>query len=206
MKKYGKRGSRRARRRLVMSAVSVAVLGYSPDPESGGGGGRAVVLFAPRRRRPQGRVERRKRSATFSRDSSHGTPLGPGARELHLRHRGDQPRLLPSIGATPRRLLFPAEPTVCEQDAVRRSCRPPSPPRRSLRPISRLPRANLGTRTRNRGGGVPAEDARYILPNACETKIVVSMNARELRHFFHCACAVAPNGKSGGCRSRCFVR
>ncbi len=32
--------------------------------------------------------------------------------------------------------------------------------------------------------GVPAEDARYVLPNACETKIVVSMNARELRHFF----------------------
>ncbi len=32
--------------------------------------------------------------------------------------------------------------------------------------------------------GVPPEDARYILPNACETKIVVSMNARELRHFF----------------------
>jgi thymidylate synthase (FAD) len=32
--------------------------------------------------------------------------------------------------------------------------------------------------------GVPAEDARYLLPNACETKIVVSMNARELRHFF----------------------
>ncbi len=32
--------------------------------------------------------------------------------------------------------------------------------------------------------GVPAEDARYLLPNACETKVVVSMNARELRHFF----------------------
>lgn len=32
--------------------------------------------------------------------------------------------------------------------------------------------------------GVSAEDARYLLPNACETKIVVSMNARELRHFF----------------------
>jgi thymidylate synthase (FAD) len=31
--------------------------------------------------------------------------------------------------------------------------------------------------------GVPAEDARYLLPNACETKIVLSMNARELRHF-----------------------
>ena len=32
--------------------------------------------------------------------------------------------------------------------------------------------------------GIAAEDARYILPNACETKLVVSMNARELRHFF----------------------
>ena len=28
------------------------------------------------------------------------------------------------------------------------------------------------------------EDARYILPNACETKILVTMNARELLHFF----------------------
>lgn len=28
------------------------------------------------------------------------------------------------------------------------------------------------------------EDARYILPNACETKIFVTMNARELIHFF----------------------
>jgi len=32
--------------------------------------------------------------------------------------------------------------------------------------------------------GVPAEDARYILPNAAATKIIVTMNARELRHFF----------------------
>ncbi len=32
--------------------------------------------------------------------------------------------------------------------------------------------------------GVPAEDARYLLPNACETKLVVTMNARELRHVF----------------------
>jgi thymidylate synthase (FAD) len=28
------------------------------------------------------------------------------------------------------------------------------------------------------------EDARYVLPNAVETKIMVSMNARELFHFF----------------------
>jgi len=31
---------------------------------------------------------------------------------------------------------------------------------------------------------VPSEDARYVLPNACTTKIVITMNARELRHFF----------------------
>lgn len=32
--------------------------------------------------------------------------------------------------------------------------------------------------------GVPEEDARYILPGACLTNIVVTMNARELLHFF----------------------
>ncbi len=36
--------------------------------------------------------------------------------------------------------------------------------------------------------GVPAEDARFILPNAAETKIVVTMNARELLHFFTLRC------------------
>jgi thymidylate synthase (FAD) len=32
------------------------------------------------------------------------------------------------------------------------------------------------------------EDARFVLPNAAETKIVVTMNARELRHFFRVRC------------------
>lgn len=36
--------------------------------------------------------------------------------------------------------------------------------------------------------GVAAEDARYLLPNATETKIVVTMNARELLHFFSLRC------------------
>lgn len=31
---------------------------------------------------------------------------------------------------------------------------------------------------------VPAEDARYVLPNACTTNITITMNARELLHFF----------------------
>lgn len=35
---------------------------------------------------------------------------------------------------------------------------------------------------------VPKEDARYVLPNACETKIVVTMNARSLKHFFELRC------------------
>ncbi|MEI6796465.1 MAG: FAD-dependent thymidylate synthase [Methanomassiliicoccales archaeon] len=35
---------------------------------------------------------------------------------------------------------------------------------------------------------VPAEDARYVLPNACCTNIMVTMNARELMHFFTLRC------------------
>lgn len=36
--------------------------------------------------------------------------------------------------------------------------------------------------------GIPAEDSRYVLPNASSTKIVITMNARELRHFFALRC------------------
>ena len=32
------------------------------------------------------------------------------------------------------------------------------------------------------------EDARFVLPNACETRMVVTMNARELMHFFSLRC------------------
>jgi len=32
------------------------------------------------------------------------------------------------------------------------------------------------------------EDARYVFPNACETKIVLTMNARTLLHFFNKRC------------------
>lgn len=31
--------------------------------------------------------------------------------------------------------------------------------------------------------GIPKQDSRFVLPNACHTKIVVTMNARSLRHF-----------------------
>lgn len=42
------------------------------------------------------------------------------------------------------------------------------------------------------GIGVPAEDARFVLPNACETQIVVTMNGKGLMTFFEermCNCA-----------------
>ena len=32
------------------------------------------------------------------------------------------------------------------------------------------------------------EDTRYVFPNACETKIVITMNARSLLHFFNVRC------------------
>lgn len=39
--------------------------------------------------------------------------------------------------------------------------------------------------------GVPAEDARYVLPNATPTKIVVTMNARSLINFFELRCCLS---------------
>jgi thymidylate synthase (FAD) len=36
--------------------------------------------------------------------------------------------------------------------------------------------------------GIPAEDARFVLPIAAATKLVLTMNARELHHFFALRC------------------
>ena len=36
--------------------------------------------------------------------------------------------------------------------------------------------------------GVPGEDARFVLPNACETRMIMTMNVRELFHFFSLRC------------------
>lgn len=39
------------------------------------------------------------------------------------------------------------------------------------------------------GAGESAnEDARFVLPNACETRLIMTMNARELKHFFRLRC------------------
>jgi len=37
-------------------------------------------------------------------------------------------------------------------------------------------------------GEAANQDARFVLPNAAETKIIVTMNARELQHFFRQRC------------------
>ena len=42
--------------------------------------------------------------------------------------------------------------------------------------------------SRLEGMGIPAEDARYLLPNGCTTNITITMNARELLHFFSLRC------------------
>jgi len=38
--------------------------------------------------------------------------------------------------------------------------------------------------------GIPPEDARFVLPISTETKIAMTMNARELRHFFTLRCCL----------------
>jgi len=38
--------------------------------------------------------------------------------------------------------------------------------------------------------GIPAEDARYVFPNAAKSNIVITMNARELLHFFRLRCCL----------------
>lgn len=35
---------------------------------------------------------------------------------------------------------------------------------------------------------IPNEDARFVLPNACDTKMIVTMNARSLQNFFTHRC------------------
>ena len=42
-----------------------------------------------------------------------------------------------------------------------------------------------------RGLGIRKEDARFMLPNAAETRIVMTMNFREFRHFFRLRLAPA---------------
>lgn len=47
----------------------------------------------------------------------------------------------------------------------------------------------MGEKEANRAAEKQAiEDARFVLPNACTTKILMTMNARSLMNFFHHRC------------------
>lgn len=52
--------------------------------------------------------------------------------------------------------------------------------------------------------GIPAEDARYILPNAAETKIVCTFNARSLLNFSVSVAVLVLNGKSVLWLTKCW--
>ena len=47
---------------------------------------------------------------------------------------------------------------------------------------------NLSLYTLMVNDGVPCEDARYVLPQAFTCNVMLTMNARELRHFFSLRC------------------
>ena len=47
---------------------------------------------------------------------------------------------------------------------------------------------SMGLYKRMIAEGIPPEDARYITPQAVVTNLLVTMNARELRHFFKLRC------------------
>lgn len=47
------------------------------------------------------------------------------------------------------------------------------------------------------------EDARYVLPNACETKMILTMNVRSLRNFSGCGAAIGHSGRFGKWQRKC---
>ena len=52
------------------------------------------------------------------------------------------------------------------------------------RQMAEMHRWYLGWQEKLQKGEGGNEDARFVLPGACETRLIVTMNARELRHFF----------------------
>lgn len=53
--------------------------------------------------------------------------------------------------------------------------------------------------------GIPAEDARFMLPNAAETRMVFTMNARELMHFSTFAAAIGRSGRYARWHGQCLA-
>ena len=67
-----------------------------------------------------------------------------------------------------------------------------------------LKKANIESGMEERAAEKKAiEDARYVLPNACTTKMIVTMNARSLMNFLSCAAATARSGKFVSLHAEC---
>ena len=64
------------------------------------------------------------------------------------------------------------------------------PPSIAARPVEALMQKLQDTYNKFTEMGIPAEDARYVLPNAAETKIVCTFNARSLLNFFSLRCCM----------------
>ena len=135
-------------------------------------------------------------------DHRPGASFGHRACLLHVQRRRGLPGADPSIGAPSDRVIQPAVPTV-------RACSRPSTscPRAWMRTWRRgdVPTAMepAWAAYRELAEKVPVEDARYVLPNACTTNITVTMNARELLHFFTLRCSSGRSGRSGRWPNRC---
>lgn len=56
------------------------------------------------------------------------------------------------------------------------------------RKAARLMKAAMDLYAEMTEAGVPREDARYLIPQGVETELILTMNVRELRHFFRLRC------------------
>ena len=126
-------------------------------------------------------------------DHDVGAPLDARARELHVRDRRRLARAHAPAGAPPARELQPA--VAALRDATPRSPTfvvPPAvaadPEALRARSMRRPARAFEAYRAPARRGRRRRRTRATCCPNAMETKIVVTMNIRELLHFFELRC------------------
>jgi len=71
-----------------------------------------------------------------------------------------------------------------EEEGLKQYVTPPSIKGKEKKLFADFMDGAAKTYTKLVNAGVPAEDARYVLPNASHTNIVVTMNGRALLHFF----------------------
>ena len=126
---------------------------------------------------------------------------------LHLCDRGAEPRRHAPARAPQGRKLFAAEPALCE---MKGNCCivPPSVAENAEAKavFDKQAEAAFETYQELVALGVPREDARFILPHGFETRLVVTMNARELHHFFALRLCRRRSGRYARRRAGCCAR